>query len=592
MKVFGRVFSALFIIFVLFFEFSSQTLAISQFSTDYNITYTVLPDGLTQVTYEIDQTNNLSSVYATNFSLSLSEDDVQNVRVVDTAGELYPNITKTSNITLISFDFKGKVAGRGKINKFSVSYQTKNVASKVGSVWEINIPRLVTDEAANAVTITLIVPDNIGEPAYISPSPSQAQGNVYTFNSASLANRPISAVFGKEQFFEFTLYYNLENPGSTKTDIEIALPPDTAYQKVYYQTLEPNPKNIRTDENGNWIATLELEAKQNLKFKALGVVNITMLPKKIALEDKDYFLKETPLWPINSSIVKSELQNLKDTKSIYDYIVGSLTYDYSRLNKDQIRPGALFALENKDQVICTEFTDLFITFSRSLGIPAREIQGYAYSTNEKLRPTSLDRDVLHAWPEYYDSSRQTWVQVDPTWGNTTQGIDYFNKLDLNHFTFAIHGQDITDPLPAGAYKTADSNSKDIYIKPVDEVDFPKESVDFEIISLTPGQAVILAKNQSSAGSNGNLQIENSGEKQVFFLNLAPDEQKELRIELKSNSSKLLLKYNDKEYQFNLNSWDIVKTNTLPIIFIVLGIITIITGYLYFSRQKRKPPLHW
>ncbi len=56
-------------------------------------------------------------------------------------------------------------------------------------------------------------------------------------------------------------------------------------------------------------------------------------------------------------------------------------------------------------------------------------------------PLSLIADVLHAWPEYYDQQQNVWVAIDPTWADTTGGIDYFSKLDLRHLTFAIQGQE-------------------------------------------------------------------------------------------------------------------------------------------------------
>ncbi|NCC70435.1 hypothetical protein EOM09_02540, partial [bacterium] len=36
--------------------------------------------------------------------------------------------------------------------------------------------------------------------------------------------------------------------------------------------------------------------------------------------------------------------------------------------------------------ICTDFTDLFITLARAKGIPAREVQGFAYTNNSKIKP--------------------------------------------------------------------------------------------------------------------------------------------------------------------------------------------------------------
>src|SRR5258707_13577173 len=103
-----------------------------------------------------------------------------------------------------------------------------------------------------------------------------------------------------------------------------------------------------------------------------------------------------------------------------------------------------------------EFTDLFIAMARAAGIRAREINGYAYTENKDSEPLSLVADVLHSWPEYWDKYNKEWILVDPTWGNTTHGIDFFHKLDLRHFTFVIHGVNSEFPLSPGSYKLSDS----------------------------------------------------------------------------------------------------------------------------------------
>src|SRR5690606_25222567 len=50
-----------------------------------------------------------------------------------------------------------------------------------------------------------------------------------------------------------------------------------------------------------------------------------------------------------------------------------------------------------------------------------------------------------------------------TWGNTTGGVDYFSILDLNHFTFVIHGQNSETPYAAGYYRYDGSTEKDILV---------------------------------------------------------------------------------------------------------------------------------
>ena len=179
-------------------------------------------------------------------------------------------------------------------------------------------------------------------------------------------------------------------------------------------------------------------------------------------------------------------EELKTPRQIYDYVVDNLIYDYGRLGESTTRLGAANALDNQDSALCMEFTDLFIALARARGIPARAVNGYAYTDNSSLRPLSLKQDVLHAWPEYYDQERQLWRPVDPTWGNTTGGVDYFAQTDLNHFAFVILGEDSSYPIPAGAYKTNDQPAKNVAVnfgrsvlpEPQVEVEFnlPRESL--------------------------------------------------------------------------------------------------------------------
>ncbi|MCL4365824.1 transglutaminase-like domain-containing protein, partial [Patescibacteria group bacterium] len=117
--------------------------------------------------------------------------------------------------------------------------------------------------------------------------------------------------------------------------------------------------------------------------------------------------------------------------------------------------------------------------ARAAGIPSRELDGYAYSANTKLRPLSLTKDVLHSWPEFWDDARG-WVMVDPTWENTTGGVDYFNKLDLNHFVFAIKGSSSSEPIPAGSYKYSGVDSNDVKVSLAENDFLGKPQIDVQI----------------------------------------------------------------------------------------------------------------
>jgi len=53
--------------------------------------------------------------------------------------------------------------------------------------------------------------------------------------------------------------------------------------------------------------------------------------------------------------------------------------------------------------------------------------------------------------------------IDPTWGSTTSGIDYFKNLDLDHIAFVIKGSESEYPIPAGGYKFENA-SKDVNVR--------------------------------------------------------------------------------------------------------------------------------
>ena len=194
-----------------------------------------------------------------------------------------------------------------------------------------------------------------------------------------------------------------------------------------------------------------------------GTAQVFFQPRyKDQLEDFSAYLVAKPYWEINDPSLLALSEKLKDPKNVYDYVVSNLSYDMARVDQDLIRFGAKATLDSPKTALCMEFTDLFVALTRALKVPAREIEGYAQTNNEKRQPVSLRKDILHAWPEFYDRVSQTWRMVDPTWENTTGGINYFDEFDFNHIVFAIHGIDSVQPHPAGGYKT-DVDTKDVLV---------------------------------------------------------------------------------------------------------------------------------
>ena len=267
--------------------------------------------------------------------------------------------------------------------------------------------------------------------------------------------------------FDFSLTYKVKNSQNREAWTEVALPPDTARQKVFYRLISPTPANVRIDEDGNWLARFNVQKGEILEVKAEGSVQIYADKHKQYdwKEPADWgiYLAPTAYWQSEDEKIKELARTLGTTEKIYDFVVKTLNYDYERIRQGAERLGGRLALEHPDAAICTEFADLFVSLARAAGIPAREVEGYAYTTNPQVQPLSLLSDVLHAWPEYWDNQKHEWVPVDPTWEKTTGGVDYFSNFGLDHFTFAIHGVDPTLPLPAGSYKQEGLTKKDVVV---------------------------------------------------------------------------------------------------------------------------------
>ncbi len=597
-----KIFSALCLILlgIVSFLHPNPAKALAKFNTSYQIYYQVEESGKTKVKFVINQKNNLSVVYATEYGISINETKIEDVKVYDEGFPIVPNVTKSLNQTSISFPFANKVVGKDKNHSFIIEYTTTDITTKFGNTWQVDIPRLEQDENVTEQSVALIVPAGFPSPAYIDPKPNLVNGNTYYFSGSKVSNKSISAIFGKTQYYKGKITYHLAG-SLDKTPIEIALPPDTAYQSVYYQKLEPKPISVRSDNDGNILAAYSVKPSEKLDITLDLLVKVEFVPKPINTQPSDTLLSRNSIWNYDQQIFNSpEIRNLKTPKSIYDFVSDKLKYDYEKLNRDRpTRVPAAESLINYQSAICTDFTDVFVSLARKAGIPARELEGFAISENPDLKPLSLTRDVLHAWPEYFDKSKSTWIQVDPTWGNTTRGIDYFNKLDFNHIVFAIHGESTDSPVPAGGYKNG-SQSKDISFEPVEGVEFPVPEFSLQFLKQENNEAVIQITNLTGVSYYGKVTSEENDylEKTELWLYIPPFSSSAARIHIKKLpiinkiNTQAIIYFNDKRYESGVS----LSSTSSQAIFLsgiggFLAVATLGTRHLYLRRRKQKTSLY-
>lgn len=493
-----KVFIALTLISILFLT-SPSVFAEGEFQTEYTVNYDVHQNGETSVTYDISIINNRADVIATRYALSLKQMNLTEVAAYDSKGNIELEKEIKDDTTTLTVTLREKAIGVNKKSNFKIFFKTKNIASKVGEVWNINIPQVQTMDTTNKYDAFLYVPPTFGPVIFVSPQTEEKilenGQRLYSFNIEHLKKQGITASFGKYQILNFKLLYQLSNPSVLSSVQEIALPPDIkGNQQVFYQKINPSPIKVKTDKDGNVLAQFKVPPKVTLEIELIGSARI--MGRQIAPEFggkinkipgnliRNYTRSEK-FWETDSYEIKSIAKGLykeentvaQNAQAVYNYVTQTLSYNFETTKENSIeRKGALASLLQKENAACMEFTDLFIAITRAMGIPARELNGYAFSETNTNTPLSVNirgGDLLHAWAEFYDPNFG-WIAVDPTWGATSK-IDYFTKLDTNHFAFVIKGLDSEYPLPAGSYRFSDKEK-------LVEIDFANGSSSFEPIN--------------------------------------------------------------------------------------------------------------
>jgi transglutaminase-like putative cysteine protease len=603
--------------FLLFFFLPFRVFADSNFKTDYNVTYNVMDNALTHVSFDITLANSTTQYYASSYSVQVGFKDIENVLARDSGGKIIPEITKNADGNSIKIDFNDRVVGLNSKLNFSISLDTKDIAQKSGNIWDINIPGLAQQSAYNSFNVKVIVPKYLENPSYIKPDSGKMVDGNLIFTKQELGESGISISFGKEQIYDFNLLYHLKNPNLFSIKTEIALPPSTNYQEVQISDINPKPLNVIEDADGNWLAQYILTSGKKMDISVSGKTKVMLNPVRERLSDKEFhaYLAEQPYWEVNKKEIKDLALKLKTPYAIYRYVADNLTYDFKRIQSDQLRIGAAGVVKSPSSAVCLEFTDLFIALARAAGIPAREINGFAYTQNSKDRPLSLVKDVLHAWPEYYDSENQTWIMVDPTWGNTTGGVDYFYKLDFDHFAFVIKGLSSTYPVPAGGYKISENdNSKDINVELGEkfasqaqiltispnfaESYFPWFKPQGKILVRNTGQIISTVQEMTISTDILNPRFRKISIKEIppyGFIEIPVIFDKPSLLTNKTDRLKIAVNGNviNKEIKispFILNLWTILGGTVFVSIIIGISFAVYKTGRLSFFKPKQRDPL--
>lgn len=461
--------------------FYAKEVEAASFPADYDVTYTISDDGTTQVEEKIVITNETTDQYPAQYTLALENLSISDVSASDAKGEMRIETEPQGDLTLITAHFNVAATGQGAQLPWTLRYTTNKIAQKNGHMWDVTVPQIQRDDRVKQYKVTLNVPHSFGTVDFSDPFPVNYERNeamkvlTYEFGESEEVIG-VAASFGIFQLVDVSLVYHLHNPKAFAALTEIALPPNHApYQKVFVNSLEPSPYSLRYDSDDNVFAQYRLDANEKLDVSFKGQIAI----KQYTLEE-DSFLNSLPstkvytakdeFWETDDSGIVQAAETIRNAagedtrvvaRAVYEYVTKTLTYDTNRLTDNALleRKGAALALTEPDNAICTDYTDLTIALMRNLGIPAREVNGFAFNGEENELPTI--NDVLHAWVQIY-LPEHGWVNIDPTWGSTS-GQNYFDRFDTKHVIFSIRGEDSQYPFPAGSYKLDNTDTNDVEV---------------------------------------------------------------------------------------------------------------------------------
>lgn len=474
--MFQKILGLAFVVVVMIWPIKAY--AEEQFLTNYDVNYDVGTDGSTTVIENITFKNNTDKFYASKYTVSIGATKISDVSAYDKKGPLQTNVTVENNRTKIEVSFVDQIVGLDKEYGWTLRYKSNDYAERTGKVWLVTVPRAPKLVNGDEYNLSLSVPVSFGDPTAIDPKPTrkvESGGKIRMFfDRSQLAQTGILASFGSVQVMDFDIKYVMENKSVLPIYGKLPLPMDTEYQQVLINDLNPKPENVSIDEDGNYIAWYKLDREQVLNIEAKGMVRLSLKSSSEANKELSKFeinrlTKTDKYWDVDNPSIKQKLNEILsgspniDTRAkarlIDKFVVNFLTYNQGRVAEQNFeRLGSVAALNNPTEALCGEYADLFVALARAAGIPARRLEGYAYTSNREIRPLSLGTTLLHAWAEYYDPIKG-WVMVDPTWESSNDGVDYFSNFDLNHFVLAIQGGNSTQPSASGdvSVKVSDAN---------------------------------------------------------------------------------------------------------------------------------------
>jgi hypothetical protein len=385
---------------------------------------------------------------------------LQSVVVSENGQRKNYQVEETNDFAVLKFIYGANLLS-GDTRSFRIEYIHEGLVYQNGALLDLYIHAFASNftfasENTSYTYLTkLKVPKTIDkEINFVSPEPKISQDanfSIYQFDQNQLIDHYVWLQLGRLQIYDFKITQHINPTENFLTGLQnkfrLILPRDflagEVKQKVFFENISPEPKSVFQDDAGNIFAEFEFSSDHSSQIQINGyakveriddidfaqvVTNIDQIPQhKIAK-----YTHAAPFWEVNSEPIEQKAEELKGdlintydiALNVYEYIVNTIDYsDVKRFGINE-RQGALKTLQG-GSAVCMEYSDLYLSLMRSIGIPSRAVFGYGYDP----RYPSTDQES-HQWVQIYMPGFDDWVDVDVTWGESG---DYLVGGDLNHF---------------------------------------------------------------------------------------------------------------------------------------------------------------
>jgi len=215
------------------------------------------------------------------------------------------------------------------------------------------------------------------------------------------------------------------------------VPQESSTQHAELLSVTPETYSIKADDFGNSYMEFRWPQPDHGKFNYLAVWHVNVSQFRYALTSAGELDAEIPkdaavyltvdnltswsgfMKAKAESLVNGSDSVLESARRIASWVSFYLTYDMACWASSL--PAETVFIEQRG--VCDEFTNLFVSMCRSIGIPARYVEGVVFSGEDWN---------FHAWAEVYAGK---WVPIDATYNE-------IGFVDSSHIALArVHGDD-------------------------------------------------------------------------------------------------------------------------------------------------------